>query len=239
MLDLVRRLALVSVPSLALGVSPVLSAQDLGGGAPASHGRVPRFVLESWIPGTASAVRLDDAPATLNTAVAVLSPATTALSLPGIAGTLITDPGLAVAFGFAPAGTSIGTIPATVAGTLFGQCVWIDGASGAGCTDASSSADGKRIVTMTVEGTVRVWEGDWANGEATLIATLEPEEGQDQARRFLAAHADVTADPIRAEEVPGFADAITAEGFLRTLPFQGPDGGADAFFVARFRKTLP
>ena len=80
-----------------------------------------------------------------------------------------------------------------------------------------------------------------APGGVMVYATcsLEPEEGQDQARRFLAAHADVTADPIRAEEVPGFADAITAEGFLRTLPFQGPDGGADAFFVARFRKTRP
>lgn len=69
------------------------------------------------------------------------------------------------------------------------------------------------------------------------VCSLEPEEGPDRAIAFLARHTQFTTDPIGPAEVPGFEAAITAEGWLRTLPFHGPDGGADGFFIARFRRT--
>ncbi len=238
MLDLVRRVALLSAPSLTLVAAPSLSAQDLGGGAPASHGRVPRFVLESWIPGTASAVRLDDAPATLNTAVAVLSTATTALSIPGISGTLIADPSVAVAFGFSPAGTSIGTIPATATGTLFGQSVWIDGASGAGCTDAfqidlfnpvvmvgnqRQSANSISVIDL-VSRTVVDRLGNSENGsiafspDRTRAYVCEP-----GSQRNVVTVYDLTVSPIAQ------LTQLPTTGGIRYLGVFSPDGGR--FFV--------
>ena len=44
-------------------------------------------------------------------------------------------------------------------------------------------------------------------------------------------------DPVRPEEVPGLAEAITPRGTLRTRPdFWAEHGGMDGFFVARFVK---
>ena len=41
-------------------------------------------------------------------------------------------------------------------------------------------------------------------------------------------------DPIHPDELPGLAEAITAEGTLRTTPAFWPDrGGMDGFFAAR------
>ena len=46
----------------------------------------------------------------------------------------------------------------------------------------------------------------------------------------------LTADPIRAEELPAGL-APTQEGWLRTDPgMLGEVGGLDGFFVARWRK---
>jgi 16S rRNA (cytosine967-C5)-methyltransferase len=69
--------------------------------------------------------------------------------------------------------------------------------------------------------------------------SLEPEEGEGQAERFLAAHPAFRAEPIQPDEVGGLADLITASGQLRTLPshlapVEGARGGLDGFFAARF-----
>jgi 16S rRNA (cytosine967-C5)-methyltransferase len=69
--------------------------------------------------------------------------------------------------------------------------------------------------------------------------SLEPEEGEEQARAFLAGHPDFARDPIRPEEVGGLTEVLTPDGDLRTLPCHLPlvDGarsGLDGFFAARF-----
>lgn len=69
--------------------------------------------------------------------------------------------------------------------------------------------------------------------------SLEPEEGEEQARAFLERHPDFDRSAIRPEEVGGLADLLTPEGDLRTLPCHLPladraRGGLDGFFAARF-----
>ncbi|MCB1507912.1 MAG: RsmB/NOP family class I SAM-dependent RNA methyltransferase [Hyphomicrobiaceae bacterium] len=72
--------------------------------------------------------------------------------------------------------------------------------------------------------------------------SLEPEEGEDQARQALQRHAGLVTVEVLADEVPGLEGAITPEGWLRTLPsmLAGKDArlsGLDGFFAARFRKA--
>ncbi|MEZ5965121.1 MAG: hypothetical protein R3F56_14905 [Planctomycetota bacterium] len=114
-----------------------LPAQDLGGGALASHGRVPRFVLDSWIPGTTAALSFRDAPTSSPAGAAILSSGRTALSLPFLPGTLIADPMAGVVL---PMGSSLVLgIPGVLHGaTLYFQGILIDGA-GALLTDATQA----------------------------------------------------------------------------------------------------
>jgi 16S rRNA (cytosine967-C5)-methyltransferase len=71
--------------------------------------------------------------------------------------------------------------------------------------------------------------------------SLEPEEGERQAEAFLADNPGFELEPVAAEEVGGLKQAVTLEGYLRTLPSfgWGPEElaqGMDGFFVARFRR---
>jgi 16S rRNA (cytosine967-C5)-methyltransferase len=70
------------------------------------------------------------------------------------------------------------------------------------------------------------------------VCSLEKEEGEEQASRFLARHDDFTAVPVEAEELSGWTAPVTAEGNLRTLPGMalpnGVEGTLDGFFAARF-----
>ena len=73
------------------------------------------------------------------------------------------------------------------------------------------------------------------------VCSLEPAEGEAQARWLATAHPELEAWPVTPEEVPGLAAAVTAEGTLRTHPAIGFDkagisGGMDGFFIARFRR---
>jgi 16S rRNA (cytosine967-C5)-methyltransferase len=68
--------------------------------------------------------------------------------------------------------------------------------------------------------------------------SLEPEEGEQQVERFLAANSAFIRNPVTLSEIGGVSDAITAAGDLRTLPchrFPGHEKGSgmDGFFVAR------
>ncbi len=124
-------LAFLSVPLT------TLTAQDLGGGAPASHGRVPRFVLENWIPGAPSALEFRDLPAGVTGGTAILSGSMSPLGIPGIGGTLIPDlaRGLAVPMGVR---ANLPTVPASLSGhSLFVQGLYLDPTTGPGFTDAS------------------------------------------------------------------------------------------------------
>jgi 16S rRNA (cytosine967-C5)-methyltransferase len=73
-------------------------------------------------------------------------------------------------------------------------------------------------------------------GGRLVLATcsLQPEEGE--AHLAAAAALGLEPDPVRAEEVPGLAEAVTPEGTLRTRPdLWAERGGMDGFFVARWR----
>jgi 16S rRNA (cytosine967-C5)-methyltransferase len=68
--------------------------------------------------------------------------------------------------------------------------------------------------------------------------SLEPEEGERQAEGFLQRHPEFRRAPVQAEEVGGFAEAVTPAGDLRVLPFhlvhpQPRLAGADGFYVCR------
>jgi 16S rRNA (cytosine967-C5)-methyltransferase len=72
--------------------------------------------------------------------------------------------------------------------------------------------------------------------------SLEPEEGEQQIADFLTRHPDFVRIPVRPEEIGGLGEAVTADGDLRTLPFQLPasdrvPGGLDGFFAARISRT--
>ncbi|MEJ1159854.1 RsmB/NOP family class I SAM-dependent RNA methyltransferase [Prosthecomicrobium sp. N25] len=81
----------------------------------------------------------------------------------------------------------------------------------------------------------------WVKPGGRLVyctCSLEPEEGEDQIARFLAAHPGFRREPIRPEEIGGLAELVTASGDLRTLPCHLPDpdpkrAGLDGFFAAR------
>lgn len=118
------RLALL--PAFALVATT--AAQDLGGGAVASHGRVPRFVLDSWIPGRSASLAFVDTPTGSPAGAAILSAGRTSLMLPFLPGTLIADPAAGVVI---PMGASLLLgLPNTLHGqTLYYQGVLLDGAS--------------------------------------------------------------------------------------------------------------
>lgn len=62
------------------------------------------------------------------------------------------------------------------------------------------------------------------------VCSMEPEEGEEQARAVT-----LTPDPIRADELPDTVEP-TSEGWLRTDPGMLKwSGGLDGFFVARWR----
>ncbi len=70
--------------------------------------------------------------------------------------------------------------------------------------------------------------------------SLEPEEGENQAKSFLSAHAEFELKPIEREELGGWADVILDGGVLRTLPgmkIPNNEGDLDGFFAARFIRT--
>ena len=75
--------------------------------------------------------------------------------------------------------------------------------------------------------------------------SLEPEEGEEQIKTCLARNPSLRLVPFEAKKLPWLgeelADAITPQGFLRTLPFMMPDddprlAGLDGFFAAELKK---
>lgn len=69
------------------------------------------------------------------------------------------------------------------------------------------------------------------------VCSMQPEEGPARAAAALAS-LPLVADPVGADELPGLAPAIGAEGWVRTHPGLWPEhGGLDGFFIARFRRS--
>ena len=112
-----------------------LPAEDLGGGKPASHGRVPRCVLTHWVPGQPSEVRFVDLPASAPLLAMIVSPSRGLYPLPF--GDLIADPAAAGAISLAVPATLPLTIPAQLANaTLYLQGFVLEGTGGV-LTDAT------------------------------------------------------------------------------------------------------
>ena len=66
--------------------------------------------------------------------------------------------------------------------------------------------------------------------------SLQPEECERQVDAFLAAAPEFARVPLRAGELAGVSEAITAVGDLRTLPCHWAEaGGMDGFYAARLR----
>jgi 16S rRNA (cytosine967-C5)-methyltransferase len=69
------------------------------------------------------------------------------------------------------------------------------------------------------------------------VCSLEPEEGVERVEALLRERTDFERLPVSAEELGVPAEAITADGDLRTLPCHWADqGGMDGFYAARLRK---
>ena len=68
------------------------------------------------------------------------------------------------------------------------------------------------------------------------VCSLHPEEGRDRVTAALA-RLPLRPDPVHAEELPGLAEAVSPEGWVRTTPALWPErGGMDGFCVARLVK---
>jgi 16S rRNA (cytosine967-C5)-methyltransferase len=79
---------------------------------------------------------------------------------------------------------------------------------------------------------------DWLKPGGTLVysvCSLEPEEGERVADAFLSARSDYALDPVQPGELA--PEIPLSGGRVRVLPgtFEA-EGGADGFFVARFRR---
>jgi 16S rRNA (cytosine967-C5)-methyltransferase len=72
--------------------------------------------------------------------------------------------------------------------------------------------------------------------------SLDPLEGEDLHRAFLAGTAGIVDDPVRIGEIAGIDPLLTPQGTLRTTPtdmeFDSPGvSGLDGFFAARMRRA--
>ena len=107
---------------------------------------------------------------------------------------------------------------------------------------AKSSADIQKLAGLQARMLDKA--SQWVRPGGVIVfsnCSLDPVEGEEVARRFAAAHEDFEIAPVMSEEVPGFADAITGEGFLRLTPANLDLGdpaisGVDGFFAARFQR---
>ena len=78
----------------------------------------------------------------------------------------------------------------------------------------------------------------WLKPGGTLVysvCSLEPEEGEKIVEAFLGARPDYALDPVTSDELP--PPMRPNDGILRILPgLYEEQGGADGFFIARFRR---
>ncbi len=68
------------------------------------------------------------------------------------------------------------------------------------------------------------------------VCSLEPEEGEAQARAFVKRHPEFKTLAAAPGDGDAPSESFIAEGWLRLLPHQ-LEGGMDGFFVARFIRT--
>jgi 16S rRNA (cytosine967-C5)-methyltransferase len=124
----------------------------------------------------------------------------------------------------APAPFVLLDAPCTATGTIrrHPELPWIKSATDINLCEQAAGELLDAAAQMTAPGGTLVF----------AVCSLEPEEGVEQAERFLERAARFVRVPVTASEVFGRADLIGVQGDLRTLPCQGMDG----FFAARFRR---
>jgi 16S rRNA (cytosine967-C5)-methyltransferase len=66
------------------------------------------------------------------------------------------------------------------------------------------------------------------------VCSLQEDEGPARIAALLAHRPGLKRLPVQPTELPGFADAVTAEGDVRTLPSMGADG----FYIARLKNHV-
>jgi 16S rRNA (cytosine967-C5)-methyltransferase len=99
-----------------------------------------------------------------------------------------------------------------------------------------------RVITEGVELQRRLLDraAQWLKPGSPLVysvCSLEPEEGEQVIRDFLASHPGFAIDAPRPDELPEFAP-ISPAGWVRILPgLLGAKGGLDGFFMARLVRT--
>jgi 16S rRNA (cytosine967-C5)-methyltransferase len=99
-----------------------------------------------------------------------------------------------------------------------------------------------RVITEGAELQRRLLDraAQWLKPGGSLVysvCSLEPEEGEDVVRAFLAGNPSFTVDAPRRGELPEFAP-VSAEGWVRILPgLLEAEGGLDGFFMARLVRT--
>ena len=79
-----------------------------------------------------------------------------------------------------------------------------------------------------------------APGGCLVYATcsLQPEEGPERVAALLSRRPGLSLVPVAAAELPGLSEAVTKEGYLRSLPCHwSARGGLDGFFAARLRRN--
>jgi 16S rRNA (cytosine967-C5)-methyltransferase len=125
----------------------------------------------------------------------------------------------------APAPFVLLDAPCTATGTIrrHPELPWIKSASDINLCEQAAGELLDAAAAMTAPGGTLVF----------AVCSLEPEEGVEQAERFLARDARFARAPVTAQEVFGRAELICAQGDLRTLPSHGMDG----FYAARFRRV--
>ena len=68
------------------------------------------------------------------------------------------------------------------------------------------------------------------------VCSLEEDEGPARITALLGREPRIKRVPVRAEELPGLAEAVTPAGDVRTLPSMWAErGGLDGFYIARLR----
>ncbi|MEI9995970.1 MAG: transcription antitermination factor NusB [Rhizomicrobium sp.] len=130
----------------------------------------------------------------------------------------------------APAPFVLLDAPCTATGTIrrHPELPWIKSASDVTLCENAASELLDAAANMVAPGGTLVF----------AVCSLEPEEGIEQAERFLARDARFARQPVTADEVFGMPELIGAQGDLRTLPCHlGGKGGMDGFYAARFRRV--
>jgi 16S rRNA (cytosine967-C5)-methyltransferase len=100
-----------------------------------------------------------------------------------------------------------------------------------------------RIIAELAELQARLLDrvADWVRPGGLIVyatCSLEPEEGEAQIDRFLAARRDFAIDPVLPSELPEGVGPAHPRGWLRVLPGMLADaGGLDGFFMARMMRT--